>query len=102
MDGHRVLARQSAAAALEASAGERVDLLVTDVVMPGMTGFELAARLRGAGQPARVIYMSGYTEQIVANRGGPLGEDDVFLRKPFGIDELMAKVGEALASRPRS
>jgi PAS domain S-box-containing protein len=102
LDGHRVLAGQSAAAALEAAASERVHLLLTDVVMPGMTGFELAARLRNSGQPVRVIYMSGYTEQVIADRGGPLGPDDDFLRKPFGLDELRAKVGEALATRPRS
>jgi CheY-like chemotaxis protein len=102
MDGHRVLAGQSAAAALEAAAAERVDLLLTDVVLPGMTGFELAARLHTSGQPVRVIYMSGYTEQTVADRGAHLGPDDAFLHKPFGLDELMAKVGEALASRPGS
>jgi hypothetical protein len=46
--------------------------------------------------------MSGYTEQVIADRGGPLGPDDDFLRKPFGLDELRAKVGEALATRARS
>ena len=46
--------------------------------------------------------MSGYTEQIVADRGVPLGPDDHFLRKPFRLDELLAYVGEALARRSGS
>ena len=101
-NGHRVLVGPTAADALEIAARERIDVLVTDVVMPGMTGFALAAALRSAGHVAAVIYISGYTEQIVADRGTPLGPDDLFLRKPFRLDELLANVERALASRAGS
>jgi PAS domain S-box-containing protein len=100
--GYRVLAGPNAAEALELTARERVDLLLTDVVMPGMTGFELSAQLRASGHAAAVIYMSGYTAQVVADRGTPLGPDDLFLRKPFRLDDLLAKVGQALAGRTGS
>jgi len=95
--GHRVLGAESPAVALELASSQPVDLLISDVIMPGMTGFDLAAKLRTSGGRPRVIFMSGYTDQILADRG-ELGPDDAFMRKPFRMDELVSKV-RALLSR---
>ena len=98
--GHRVLVAESPAAALELASSQPVDLLISDVIMPGMTGFDLAAKLRTSGGKPRVIFMSGYTDQILADRG-ELGPDDAFMRKPFRMDELVSKV-RAVLSRSES
>ena len=94
--GHRVLVAESPAAALELASSQSVDLLISDVIMPGMTGFDLAAKLRASGGRPRVIFMSGYTDQILADRG-ELGPDDAFMRKPFRMDELVSKVRAVLS-----
>ena len=96
LEGHRVLAADRAERAIELARSTPIDLLITDVVMPEMTGFELVKELRGIGLDPRVIFMSGYTDQVLADRG-ELGSDDVFLRKPFEIDDLNARVAEVLA-----
>ncbi len=98
--GHRVLVAESPAAALELASSQPVDLLISDVILPGMTGFDLAAKLRASGGGPRVIFMSGYTDQILADRG-ELGPDDAFMRKPFRMDELVSKV-RAVLSRNQS
>lgn len=71
------------------------DLLITDVVMPGISGFALVEKFRTAFPDIRVLYMSGYTDQEVykmseQDRGAP------FMHKPFSIVELTAKVKEAM------
>jgi len=87
--GYRVLdaADGEQALALAATAGP-VDLLVTDVVMPGMNGKELASRL---GPAMKVIFMSGHDRNVIANRG-VVEEDTHFLRKPIELAELDAMV----------
>jgi len=97
LEGHRVRAAGTTDEALELAASAPVDLLVTDVVMPGLTGFDLAGRIRERGLNPRVLFVSGYTDQILADRG-QLGPGDAFLRKPFGNDELVAKVAEVLST----
>ena len=79
--------------------GTRVDLLFTDVIMPGMTGRELAERARERIAGLRVLYTSGYTRDVIARRDGDatLVEHDV-LAKPFGIDELARRIRDALDS----
>ena len=85
-------------AALEALASEEApfDLLITDVVMPGMSGPELARRVVGAMPGIAVIYMSGYSEDAA---GAEVLESANFLPKPFGLDQLAARVAKALAAR---
>jgi PAS domain S-box-containing protein len=78
----------------------QVALVVTDVVMPIMSGFLLAKKLRGQYPHIRVLYMSGYTDQVLADRGD-LKEDDPFIRKPFGSEAFLSKVREVLDSRLR-
>ena len=78
-----------------------VDLLVTDVVLPGMTGLELARELRARNRRVRVLYMSGYSDQALADRVG-LGAQEAFLRKPFGNSALLDEVRKVLGDAPAS
>jgi signal transduction histidine kinase/CheY-like chemotaxis protein len=74
---------------------EHIDLLLTDVVMPGMRGPELAIRLRSSRPGLRVLLVSGYAEEIV--EGGR--EDSVpFLAKPFSAESLLNAVDAAISS----
>jgi DNA-binding NtrC family response regulator len=74
---------------------DRIDLLVTDVVMPGSSGPSLFARLSIERPHLRVLYMSGYADPaIVQHAIRP--SDIVFLQKPFTPDRLLCKVREAL------
>jgi two-component system, cell cycle sensor histidine kinase and response regulator CckA len=85
----------SEAEAVMAGPGEEVDLLLTDVLMPRMSGPELVERVR-AGCPAlRVIYMSGYPGDE-ASPLGPWGDGVTVLQKPFTGTQLVQAVGEAL------
>jgi two-component system, cell cycle sensor histidine kinase and response regulator CckA len=72
-----------------------VDLLLTDVVMPRMTGPQLAIRLRALRAELPAVYMSGYTEDRVTSQGG-LGPRDTFVQKPVGPDDLLRCVRAAL------
>ena len=96
--GYRVLAAENGEAALTRaeSSGEIIDLLVTDVVMPGMTGEELAAELRKSRPDLRVLYISGYAEDSAAIERA-LRAGDAFLPKPFTVSELAGRVREVLS-----
>jgi CheY-like chemotaxis protein len=74
---------------------EKFDLLITDVVMPGMNGKELNERLDLVKPGMKVIFMSGYTADVVAHRG-ILDEKVDFLQKPFTPLMLARKVREVL------
>ena len=73
----------------------RVDLLLTDVVMPGMNGRELATHLRGLDPALRVLFMSGYSSDVVAEKG-LLTSDVSLITKPFSPTALAARVREVL------
>jgi two-component system, cell cycle sensor histidine kinase and response regulator CckA len=73
---------------------EAVDLLLTDVVMPELSGQELARLARERWPEIRVIYMSGYPDHELENLLG----DAAFLQKPFTPSELMAKVKELIGN----
>lgn len=72
-----------------------VHLMVTDVVMPGMSGRNLAERLAEIRPDMKVLYMSGYTDDVVL-RHGVLEEGVSFINKPFGTDDLTRKIRETL------
>ncbi len=98
--GYRVLRAQSPEQALRVAreyAG-RLDLLLTDVVLPRMSGRELAARMRELRPSLPVLYMSGYADKAVLHNGF-LEEGAAFLEKPFSKSALLARVGELLRRR---
>jgi two-component system, cell cycle sensor histidine kinase and response regulator CckA len=87
-----ILEASTAEEALEVAAacGAKLDLLLTDITMPGMNGLELAAQLRQQYPEMRVLYMSGYTLSPMTNI------DMHFIEKPFRPDALLNKVREVL------
>ena len=95
--GYQVLAAASAEEALEALGDGTVDLLVSDVMMPGLSGPQLAETLRARDAALPVLLLSGYTARTVGLI--PADGHYEFLEKPFNLDEFLAKVAEALAGR---
>jgi PAS domain S-box-containing protein len=95
--GYRVLqARVGAEAIAEAQGyGDRIDLLLTDVVMPGMNGAELAAQLVLHHPGMKVLFTSGYTEDVISHHG-VLAEGVSFLGKPYTPSALARKVREVI------
>jgi DNA-binding NarL/FixJ family response regulator len=75
--------------------GPSVDLVLTDVVMPGMSGRALADQLARRCPGLRVLYMSGYTDDAIV-RHGMLEPGLAYLQKPFRPDALVQKVREVL------
>ncbi|MFZ5565097.1 MAG: ATP-binding protein [Thermodesulfobacteriota bacterium] len=96
--GYTVLAVDMPGKALElARSGRyRIDLLLTDVIMPDMNGHELAQQVQAVIPGIRCLYISGYTANAISN-GDLIGRDISFLAKPFSIRELAEKVREALS-----
>jgi two-component system, cell cycle sensor histidine kinase and response regulator CckA len=95
--GYRVLFAAEGNEGLRIAGGHRepIDLLITDVVMPGMGGRELAARLEAARPGMKVLFMSGYSEKVISHHG--ILEDGLaFFQKPFTSDALLRKVRETL------
>src|SRR5262249_14352970 len=101
MNGYHVLEARHGAEAIEISERHRgpIHLMVTDVVMPQMSGRELAQRLLPVRPDMRVLYMSGYTDDAIV-RHGVLGAGMAFLSKPFTPEALAVKVREVLDAPP--
>jgi nitrogen-specific signal transduction histidine kinase/CheY-like chemotaxis protein len=95
--GYRVVAAAGAEGAVEAARAEARPpaLLVTDVVMPGTTGRELADQLRREQPGLRVLFLSGYAQDVIATHG-VLDPTESFLAKPFTATSLLAKVRKVL------
>jgi two-component system cell cycle sensor histidine kinase/response regulator CckA len=93
--GHAVTEAATPGEALALAAGQPFDLVVTDVVMPEMSGPALAAQLRRQCPALRVLFVSGYAGEQIAEAG--LSPDDVdLLPKPFDLPELQRRVAAAL------
>jgi DNA-binding NtrC family response regulator len=95
--GFRVFSAESGENALEVAArfGGAFDLLLTDVVMPGMNGRVLAEQMLPRQPGMRVLYMSGYTDSFIAGHG-VLDPETHLLHKPFTEELLIRKVREVL------
>ncbi len=96
--GYTLLAAENGKEAMKilASRDEPVHLLLTDVVMPEMNGRELFLKAKEMRPGLKVLYMSGYTDNVIAHRG-VLEKGIAFLQKPFTVEALTSKVREVLA-----
>ncbi|MCP4200555.1 MAG: PAS domain-containing protein [bacterium] len=96
--GYRVFSCAEAQEAVRIFGEQEIDLLLTDIVMPGTNGATLAQDLKGKRPSLQVLLMSGYTERSVLD-AHEMGFDTFFLHKPFRLDDLLTKVGRCLDSR---
>jgi two-component system, cell cycle sensor histidine kinase and response regulator CckA len=94
--GYAVITAHNARTALAQAEqhGESISLVISDLVLPGVSGTDLVRRLRQPCEHARVLYMSGYSPE----HAGALVDGASFLRKPFTADELLTMVRDQLAS----
>ncbi len=99
--GYTVLEAPNGKAALDFAGPHHVDLLLTDVVMPEMSGRVLAERFTAIRPATRVLFMSGYTDDAVV-RHGILESDIAFLQKPFSAETLARKVREVLDAKSKT
>jgi signal transduction histidine kinase/ActR/RegA family two-component response regulator len=101
--GYRVAVASNGTEALAALDREkgRVDLVVSDVVMPGMSGQEIVQKIREKVPNLPVLFISGYTDNVVLRHGILEGRFE-FLEKPFSADRLAAKIREVLPKEPRT
>ena len=95
--GYRTLAARAGDEAVRVSRDfeGKIHLLLTDVIMPGMSGKELAERLRSERPDMKVLFMSGYTQNIIIQKG-VLPADIHYIQKPFSTEGLARKVRESL------
>ncbi|MDZ4806210.1 MAG: PAS domain-containing protein [Candidatus Eisenbacteria bacterium] len=98
MCGYTVLTAANGEEALAISNGHDgpIDLLLTDVVMPGLSGGEVAERLRVLCPGIKVVFMSGYPDDAIVHHG-VLDRDQAFVQKPFTIEELSGRIRSMLA-----
>jgi CheY-like chemotaxis protein len=96
-NGYRVLEAASGREALNLAANykDRIDLLITDMIMPGMTGRELSEVFAIVRADLKVLFMSGYTDDAILHQGA-LTRAFSFLQKPFSVNQLSQKVREVL------
>src|SRR5580658_509600 len=99
--GYKILEAEDGAAALQIVDGHKgaIDLLLTDVIMPGMNGRELASQISVLLPDVRVLYMSGYAENAVGH-DGTIDAGINLLQKPFSLPALKDRVRELLDSEP--
>ena len=95
--GYKVLEAESGEVGLAAAANHqgKIDLVVTDVVMPGMSGRDLVKQLAQTRPGTKVLYLSGYTEDAIVSDGS-IESGTAFLQKPFSLQNLSRKVREVL------
>ena len=95
--GCRVFAAADGSEAITLAGGYDggIDILLTDVVLPGLNGREVADGMKQARPGIKVIYTSGYTQDLIANRG-VLDSDVRYLPKPYTTEQIAAEVREAL------
>jgi PAS domain S-box-containing protein len=101
LQGYTVIDAPDGAAAIRLSQSNKgpIHLLLTDVIMPGMNGRELANQVSSNRPEVKVLYMSGYTENHIGHNG-TLDQGITLLQKPFTLPALQAKVREVLNTPP--
>src|SRR5216684_110285 len=99
--GYKVIEAADGAVAMQIAVAHEgiIHLLLTDVIMPGMNGRELAQRVSEIRPNVKILYMSGYTENVIG-RNGMLDAGIRLLQKPFTLRDLKSKVREVLDSKP--
>src|ERR1700678_4453380 len=99
--GYRVIEAADGAVAMQIAVAHEgvIHLLLTDVIMPGMNGKELAQRVSEIRPNVKILYMSGYTENVIG-RNGMLDAGVRLLQKPFNLRDLKDKVREVLDAGP--
>ena len=95
--GYIVIAAHSPENALQIaeSCNDKIDLVITDVIMPDMNGRDLAEKLRSLHPETKFLFMSGYTADIISDQG-VLDKGVHFMQKPFTFDSMSSKVKTAL------
>jgi two-component system KDP operon response regulator KdpE len=96
--GYNVLEAEDGQSALDLLRRNAVDLVVLDLGLPGMDGFEVIKRLRDSGSAVPIVVLSVRTDEAGKVRALDLGADD-YVSKPFGVDELLARIRAALRHR---
>ncbi|HWR53844.1 MAG TPA: response regulator [Bryobacteraceae bacterium] len=98
--GYNILEAGSGEEALRIAAEEQglIKLLLTDVLMPEMNGYELAAKLRKSRPEMKVLFMSGYRDRAIFESTGVAVEDYPLVRKPFTQFALVSRIAEVLES----
>jgi two-component system cell cycle sensor histidine kinase/response regulator CckA len=99
--GFNVTTAATAEQALEMAPGLNIDLLLTDVVLPGMTGPELAQRISARTPSVRVLFMSGYTGDALRDQP-EFAAGQAFIQKPFASSALVERIRALLETAPRS
>ncbi|HNQ21984.1 MAG TPA: response regulator transcription factor [Phycisphaerae bacterium] len=94
-EGYETIIAADGEAALEAAAQHRPDLLLLDIMMPKLDGFEVCRRLRGSGFTMPILMLTAKGQEIDIVRGLETGADD-YIVKPFSVRELLARVKAAL------
>jgi two-component system KDP operon response regulator KdpE len=97
-ENYEILEAEDAPAALRILAQESVDLLVLDLGLPGVDGFDVIRQLRGAGSAVPIVVLSSRADEQGKVRALDMGADD-YVTKPFGTDELLARIRAALRHR---
>jgi two-component system, cell cycle sensor histidine kinase and response regulator CckA len=102
MCGYKVLVAEDGHRAMDVVSGHTgsIDLMMTDIVMPGVSGSDLARRVSALRPDIRVVYMSGYTDQAIIHHGILSSDDVLLLQKPFTLTTLAHKLREALDTKP--
>ena len=98
--GYEVLKASEGKSAVELAVNERPDLILLDIMLPGLTGFEVCRQLREKGMQMPVIMLTARGDEFDKLHGFEMGADD-YVTKPFSVDELLARV-KAILLRGRA